>query len=95
VLLKQRKWINRALPRHIDAVVQVRRRASGIVAVAHIAEDIAGHDEISGLEITESVQVGIVMHLTVGTEDPNHVATEPVFAESKTRPRVVDLTGVP
>ena len=66
--------------------MQVRRRAAGITGVADIADDIAGHDEISGLEIAESVQVRIVMHLAPGTEDPHHTAAEPVFADSKYQP---------
>jgi len=81
--VKQREWINRAIARRIDAVVQVRRRGAGIAGVADKADNVAGHDQISGFEITESVQVGIVMHLAPGTEDPNHVATEPVFSDSK------------
>ena len=71
------------MSRRIDAVMQVRRRAAGITGVADIADDIAGGDEISGLEIAESVQMRIVMHLAPGTEDPNHTAAEPVFTDSK------------
>jgi hypothetical protein len=79
ILLKQREWINRARA-GIHTVVQVRRRAARIAGITHIPHDIAGYDDISGLELTESVQVRIVVHLPPGTEDQNHIAAQPVLA---------------
>src|SRR5919108_1400390 len=61
----------------------MRRRAAGIAGVADIAHDVARHDEISGLQITESVQVGIVMPLPTGTEDPDDIAADTVLADSQ------------
>ena len=63
--------------------MQMRRRAAGIAGVTDVAHDVARHHEISGLQITEPVQVCIVMSLPAGTEDPNHIAADTVLADSQ------------
>ena len=63
--------------------MQMRRRAAGVAGVTDIAHNVARHDEISGLQITESLQVRIVMPLAAGTKDPNHIAAETVLTDSQ------------
>jgi hypothetical protein len=51
------------------------RRPACIAGVTDIPHDVARQHEISGLQIAESVQVGIVMPLPAGAEDPDDIAT--------------------
>jgi hypothetical protein len=82
VLLQQGERINCALTGHIDAVMQVGRRTARIPGIAHESDDIAGQNKISGLELTKSVQVRVVVHLSARTKNPDYIATEFVLPHS-------------
>jgi hypothetical protein len=63
--------------------MQMRRCTARIAGITHIAYDIARHHEISGLQISESVEVRVVMPMPSGAEDPNHIATQSVLTDSQ------------
>ncbi|KAG1272704.1 hypothetical protein G6F65_011522 [Rhizopus arrhizus] len=78
---QQRQRVARAFGA-VDAPVQVRRRALGVAAVAHVAEQVAGPDHLAARQaIGPAFQMRVVVAFARGPDHPDLAAAKPAFAD--------------
>jgi hypothetical protein len=81
IVRQKRIWILRAAHESIHAIMKMMRCPNRIAGITDIPKNTSLLHDGAGFNISESVEMGIVVPLPPRTQDTNHKTTKVVFPD--------------
>src|ERR1043165_6427498 len=70
------------MPGGVYAIMQMRGCAASVAGIAHVTNDVARSYEISGLKLTEPLQMCVIVHLPARSKNPDDIPSQVVLTDS-------------